>query len=188
MCVLDKFDCQYEWLNKEGREIKCRNCGKERRTKMTDLSCVREPCPALTGKTIPLVIPISEQQNLSESQRLPNANYDKEGNLIAPPLFTRMKNFNRDFIEGKIGLTPSCTQEEIDERLKICIACPYFIRKSEDAGICGRMECGCNINAGMVTLNKLAHSESSCPIGKWGPIVDNTVTNSGVLPSEPRGD
>lgn len=63
-----------------------------------------------------------------------------------------------------------CSQEQIDERLAICNTCEYYENES-----C--LQCGCAISRDRVYGNKLAYKNKSCPIGKWGPIFDQTPTN-----------
>tara|TARA_Y100000004_G_C8790652_1_gene359087 strand:- start:26 stop:289 length:264 start_codon:yes stop_codon:yes gene_type:complete len=55
---------------------------------------------------------------------------------------------------------PTCTQEQINERLKICKSCPHFTGN-------GCAKCGCNCGGKPKFLNKLAWADQECPIGKW---------------------
>lgn len=58
-----------------------------------------------------------------------------------------------------------CTKEQIDDRLSICNACEHFKDNS-----C--LLCGCVVIRDKNFNNKLAHKRHSCPINKWGPILD----------------
>ena len=55
---------------------------------------------------------------------------------------------------------PSCSQEQINERLRICKGCRHWSGKS-----CSK--CGCACNGNKKVLNKLAWADQECPIGKW---------------------
>ena len=59
-----------------------------------------------------------------------------------------------------------CSKEQIDTRLSICHSCEHFKDNS-----C--LLCGCVIVRDKNFNNKLAHKRHSCPINKWGPILDN---------------
>jgi hypothetical protein len=58
-----------------------------------------------------------------------------------------------------------CSKEQIDERLDICHKCEHFKDSS-----C--LLCGCVVVRDKNFNNKLAHKRHSCPINKWGPIID----------------
>ena len=60
-----------------------------------------------------------------------------------------------------LGL-PTCTQDQIDGRLSICEACPYF-----NGQLCTHASCGCNVSAEPKFLNKLAWADQHCPMGRW---------------------
>ena len=51
------------------------------------------------------------------------------------------------------------SQDEIDERLAICQACPKL--QGDTCSVCG---CNCNANG---VINKLALKGQACPLGKW---------------------
>jgi hypothetical protein len=55
---------------------------------------------------------------------------------------------------------PTCTQEQIDQRLGICRACGDFTGRA-----C--RHCGCNCGSGRRYLNKLAWADQHCPSDKW---------------------
>lgn len=56
-----------------------------------------------------------------------------------------------------------CSEEQINERLKICNSCEYYKDNS-----C--MMCGCVVIRDANYSNKLAHKDQSCPIMKWTAI------------------
>ncbi len=58
---------------------------------------------------------------------------------------------------------PKASQEQIDERLGVCQACPHL--KGTHCGLCG---CACGSNKKF--LNKLAWADQACPDGRWGAV------------------
>ena len=58
-----------------------------------------------------------------------------------------------------------CSEEQINERLKICNSCEYYKDNS-----C--MLCGCVVIRDANYTNKLAHKDQACPIMKWQQITD----------------
>lgn len=65
---------------------------------------------------------------------------------------------------------PLCSKEQIDSRLNICNQCEHFKDHS-----C--LLCGCVIVRDKNFNNKLAHKRHSCPINKWGPILDDPIND-----------
>lgn len=63
------------------------------------------------------------------------------------------------------SVDPMCNKEQIDQRLSICQHCEHFKDNS-----C--LLCGCVVVRDKNFNNKLAHKRHSCPINKWGPIID----------------
>ena len=55
---------------------------------------------------------------------------------------------------------PKCSQQEINNRYKICTGCDMFHKNQ-----C--LECGCNVNNKKIFMNKLAWVDQHCPINKW---------------------
>ena len=93
------------------------------------------------------------------------------GSLKQPPsTFRRFTNFTFSSIKHFLKGNPTCTQEQIDERLEICKSCELYRKQSEEVGICAHESCGCNLKALKTYLNKLAWCDQSCPENKWGPI------------------
>lgn len=58
-----------------------------------------------------------------------------------------------------------CSEEQINERMKICSTCEYYKDNS-----C--MLCGCVVVREANYTNKLAHKDQTCPIMKWKQITD----------------
>ena len=86
-----------------------------------------------------------------------------EENKKLPKRSKRLKNFTVSAIKHAVKGMPTCTQEQIDERMSICQMCRYFTNSR-----C--VKCGCACNNNKKFLNKLAWSDQECPIGKWGKI------------------
>lgn len=81
----------------------------------------------------------------------------------APPSAARrLANFTVAAIAHLVHGMPTCTQDEIDRRLGICEACPYF-----NGQICTHASCGCNVNGEVEFLHKLAWADQRCSVGKW---------------------
>ena len=87
----------------------------------------------------------------------------KENKEKLPPLHKRLKSFAVGAIKHVAKGMPTCTQEEINERLTICHGCKWF-----RGSACYKCGCACNNNKKF--LNKLAWADQECPIGKWGKI------------------
>lgn len=76
--------------------------------------------------------------------------------------FLRLKTFIKSLLwHIKRGL-PKSSQEQINQRYAICIACEDFDKINSQCGICG-----CNISNKKQFLNKLAWSDQQCPQNKW---------------------
>ena len=65
----------------------------------------------------------------------------KEEKIKSPSLSKRLKNFTVSAIKHIAKGMPTCTQEEIDERLEICRGCKWF-----RGGSCRKCGCACNNN------------------------------------------
>ena len=88
---------------------------------------------------------------------------DYEERRKSPSFARRFKNFTVSALKHIGKGMPTCTQEEIDERLEICGGCKWF-----KGGTC--LKCGCACTKNKKFLNKLAWADQECPIGKWGKI------------------
>lgn len=60
---------------------------------------------------------------------------------------------------------PRSTQNEINYRYTICLACDQFNQVKSECYICG-----CNINNKKIFMNKLAWADQECPLKKWNKI------------------
>lgn len=63
---------------------------------------------------------------------------------------------------------PKSTQQQINERYNICLACDMYNAKDSTC-----MMCGCNVNQKKIFMNKLAWADQSCPLQKWGKLNEN---------------
>ena len=63
---------------------------------------------------------------------------------------------------------PTCTQEQIDDRLAICNSCERF-----NGSVCSL--CGCPVNREQRFRNKLAWADQRCPLGKWPAIAPTAI-------------
>jgi hypothetical protein len=92
--------------------------------------------------------------------------------LHVPPLYQRLANFTVAAIGHVMAGMPTCTQQQIDERLAICQGCELFKPSKADAekGVCTHSDCGCNLGREGKFISKLGWSDSSCPLEKWPAI------------------
>lgn len=60
---------------------------------------------------------------------------------------------------------PKSTQEQIDNRLKVCLSCDKFDAKNQQC-----LVCGCAISNKKIFMNKLAWADQKCPLDKWDRI------------------
>ena len=65
----------------------------------------------------------------------------------------------RHFAKGR----PKCTQQQIDDRLEICKACPHL--RVDHCSLCG-----CRCKGNQEFLNKLAWADQECPDGRWSAV------------------
>lgn len=93
-----------------------------------------------------------------------------------PPLYKRLANFTVAAIAHELRGAPTCSQEQIDQRLAICQACPLFKPSQDDRskGVCTHEKCGCSAGREAKYLNKLAWADQQCPLGNW-PSLGNEV-------------
>ena len=75
----------------------------------------------------------------------------------------KIKNFAKSFVDHASKGFPTCNEQQIIDRHNICIKCEFF---KDDT--CSK--CGCPLTRNKQFLSKLAWSDQSCPIGKWGPV------------------
>ena len=80
--------------------------------------------------------------------------------------FLRIKTFIKSLaFHVWLGL-PKATQQEINDRYKICDNCEDFNRAKQECNICG-----CAISTKSKFLNKLAWADQECPVSKWKKII-----------------
>lgn len=91
---------------------------------------------------------------------------------ILPPLHKRLANFTRAAIEHAKAGSPTCTQEQIDERHGICMACDIYLPSVDNPAIgnCTHSSCGCPVTRLDKFVSKLAWADQECPLGKWPAI------------------
>lgn len=146
--------CQFEWLEL-GRKFRCSRCG------MTD-TCSN---PAMQLHRIHMVCKVG------------NAGYKPAPK--GPPLYKRLANFTVAAIGHVMAGMPTCTQEQIDERLAVCQDCELFKPSKADPqkGVCTHSTCGCSLGREGKFISKLGWSDSSCPLEKW-PALSTPATPS----------
>lgn len=136
----------------------CSQCGKEYTT-----STQRYQVECFGPAPIKEVIIVPEE-SIPEPQPEPEM----------PVLTSRLATFGKAAISHFLKGSPTCSQEQIDERAKICLSCPFFAHQTGSAtpgeGYCMHEGCGCNISTNMKYLNKLAWADQQCPDGKWGTV------------------
>lgn len=77
-------------------------------------------------------------------------------------MITKILVFLKSFYWHLYSGCPKATQNQIEERFKICLDCPYY---DNTKSLC--LQCGCNINNKKIFMNKLAWADQKCPIDKW---------------------
>lgn len=89
-----------------------------------------------------------------------------------PPLHQRLANFARAAIAHELAGSPTCTQEQIDERHAVCVACELYRPDKDNRAIghCCHETCGCPITQLGRYVSKLAWADQKCPLDKWPAI------------------
>ena len=87
------------------------------------------------------------------------------GHKIGPSEVKKIYNFTMAAIKHVAKGIPTCSEEQIKERMSVCERCPYF-----SGLICTHSACGCNVNNKRKFLNKLAWADQECPDGRWGKV------------------
>jgi hypothetical protein len=86
-----------------------------------------------------------------------------------PALRTRLANFTKAEIAHATAGAPTCTDEQIQERIAICRGCEHFSPDPYKPEIGSCNQCGCPVNDRLPKfVSKLAWADQECPIGKWG--------------------
>lgn len=91
-------------------------------------------------------------------------------NLEPPDFVTRAKNFASAAAKWQAAGRPKCTDEQREQRFKICETCELF-----NGTHCTHSACGCPITRDSRWRNKLAWATEACPIGKWGAILPDAT-------------
>lgn len=81
-------------------------------------------------------------------------------------MFLKIKTFLKSLLFHIYSGFPKSTQEQIEKRYEICIACEKFNKEKSECGVCG-----CAISRNRVFMNKLAWADQSCPLQKWTKLV-----------------
>jgi hypothetical protein len=74
---------------------------------------------------------------------------------------TKVKSFINAASEHLQNGAKLCSDEQIEQRYRICHGCEHFINSS-----CNK--CGCPIVRNKRFISKLSWASSECPVGKWG--------------------
>ncbi len=87
----------------------------------------------------------------------------------SPSPARKLLNFSLAAIRHIVEGMPTCTQQEIDERLAACQACDLYIpnRENPEVGVCSHKHCGCAVMREAKFVSKLAWRDQKCPLGKW---------------------
>lgn len=78
-------------------------------------------------------------------------------------LLQKAKNFAAASAKHLAAGAPMATDDEVARRFAICQGCEHF-----DGKAC--RQCGCPVVRERKYLSKLSWADSSCPVGKWGPV------------------
>ena len=78
-------------------------------------------------------------------------------------LLQKAKNFAVASAKHIAAGAPHASEEEVARRFAICEGCEHF-----DGRAC--RQCGCPVVREKKFLSKLSWADSSCPVGKWGPV------------------
>ena len=82
-----------------------------------------------------------------------------------PPatMLKKAANFAASAAKHVAAGMPMASEEEVARRFAICEGCEHF-----DGRAC--RQCGCPVVRERQYLSKLSWADSSCPVGKWGPV------------------
>lgn len=88
-----------------------------------------------------------------------------------PPLRERLKTFTVAALGHVLAGAPTCTDEQIAERLRICRACEKFAPAPDNPRIGHCTICGCPASDLLSRyVSKIAWADQACPLGKWPPV------------------
>ena len=85
-------------------------------------------------------------------------------------LTTRAREFASVVSATLISGGQFADEQQVLDRLQVCNSCPHFVPTENKCS-----HCRCHLTALADKwlsnlVNKLAHKQSACPMGKWGPI------------------
>jgi hypothetical protein len=80
-----------------------------------------------------------------------------------PSLLQKAANFATASAKHIAAGAPQASEEEVARRFAICQTCEHY-----DGKACRK--CGCPVVRERQFLSKLSWADSSCPVGKWGPV------------------
>lgn len=80
-----------------------------------------------------------------------------------PSLARQAINYTKAVVKHIATGAKTCTDEEVEERLKICQSCDFFNLDKQYCKLCG---CNCNTSKSPF-VNKLRMQSQKCPRGKW---------------------
>lgn len=155
--------------------LTCINCGYKFKNDR-----IRKNCSAINST---INIDKNIDQNKVTQELVDNEGSTKRStgvNKRSAGLLDKVKNFSVSAIGHALKGNPTCTQEQIDERLAICLQCkryrPHIDRNGNKTEVGYCEICGCNVNKAQKYMNKLAWADQKCPEGKWDKIEsdDNT--------------
>lgn len=119
--------------------------------------------------------PTQEQfRQLLQQQSIPSESHSLAPEAVEPdkpklpPLRTRLANFSKAAISHVTAGAPTCSDEQIAERLSICRTCDQFKPDADnpEIGACGK--CGCPVSDLLPKfVSKLAWADQHCPLEKW---------------------
>jgi len=80
-----------------------------------------------------------------------------------PSVLKRVANFAKAAVQHVAAGSPQASDAEVERRFAICQGCEFY-----DGSACTK--CGCPVVREKRFVSKLAWADSSCPVGKWGPV------------------
>lgn len=122
-----------DFVTYDGMHFKCTNCGIE--------------------------LKFTEEQ-ISAPVYICDTSIEKGQNESFPTFIQKLKNFAKSTIDHIMVGSPTCSEELIEKRYKICQSCENFHNNS-----C-RL-CGCYLHRNKKFVSKLAWADQKCPINKW---------------------
>ena len=85
-----------------------------------------------------------------------------------PPMRERLANFTLAAIRHATSGMPTCTDEQIAERISVCRGCDKFLPEPSNPEIGACTECGCPVSDQLSKfVSKIAWADQRCPLEKW---------------------